>query len=265
MNTCATTSKPLRPEQALDGWRRWSARLDSRPEILGSLGGGRSNHSFLLHSGIGKLVLRINGADSFLPGADRSFEAGIWKAASDRGIAPPLVFADEAGRYLVSAYIESDLPPDPPANAAVVDRVFGLLKACHQMDVNAPVIDYAGHVAQYWQMIEAGPRPPGPALLQLRTPMQATLESLLGCNTPTGICHHDPVVENFVGSPGRLYLIDWEYAATGLQIMDYAALATEWKITDATIHAKTGLDPELLNMAKALYGYLCSLWQEATT
>ena len=59
--------------------------------------------------------------------------------------------------------------------------------------------------------------------------------------------------------PERLYLIDWEYAANGLQIMDYAALATEWQIDDATILAKTDFNPESLTKAKALYQYLCAL------
>ncbi len=69
---------------------------------------------------------------------------------------------------------------------------------------------------------------------------------------------------NFVGTPGRLYLIDWEYAATGLQIMDYAAFATEWQMDDATLLAKTGCDPEHFNMARTLYQYLCSLWDAAS-
>jgi aminoglycoside phosphotransferase (APT) family kinase protein len=259
------TGRSLQPETALGSWRQWGAGLQSRPVILGALGGGRSNHSFLLDSGIGKLVLRVHGGDSFLPGASRGNEAFIWQAASRAGIAPPLVFADEDDRYLISAYIESHLPANPRASVAVRDQAFSLLKACHRMEVGAPVIDYAGHIEHYWRVIEAANRPVTPALLQQRGPMRAVLESLVNSGTPTGLCHHDPVIENFVGNPGRLYLIDWEYAATGLQIMDYAALATEWQIDDGTIHAKTGLDPVLLNTAKTVYSYLCSLWKEATS
>jgi len=254
----------LQPEEALDGWRQWDAGLRARPEVLGSLSGGRSNHSYLLDSSIGKLVLRINGADVFLPGADRGYEAGIWRAASQRGIAPPLVFADGAARYLVSVFIESALPPNPRADTAVRDQAFGLLESCHQMNVEAPLIDYASHIDHYWQVVEAGNRPPNPALSRQREPMQSLLASLVSSASPTGLCHHDPVIENFVGTAGLLYLTDWEYAAAGLQVMDYAALAVEWRIDDETVLARTGFDPDQLEMAKSLYRYMCSLWEAAT-
>ncbi len=209
-------------------------------------------------------MLRINGPGSFLPGADRSNETAVWRAASKQGIAPPLVFVQDQNQYLVSIYIEDKLPANPQSDSAVINQALKVLKTCHQLDVSAPVIDYASHIAHYWQIIEAGNKPTDPLLGWQRKPMQSTLESLINSNSPTGLCHHDPVIENFVGSPDRLYLIDWEYAATGLQIMDYAAFATEWQIDDATIQSKAGFDPELLKMAKALYGYLCALWVAAT-
>jgi thiamine kinase-like enzyme len=255
---------PLQPESAIDSWRHWNAGLGSRPVVLGVLSGGRSNRSFLLGSDISRLVLRINGPGAFLPGADRSTEAGVWQAASEHGIAPSLVYADRQNRFLVSAYIENNLPASPTSDVAIINQALAVLKTCHQLQVSAPAIDYTTHIERYWQIIETGKRPPDPLLRQQRKPMQTLLETLLHSDTPTGLCHHDPVSENFVGSPERLYLIDWEYAATGLQIMDYAAFASEWQIDHATIQARTGLDPENLNMAKALYEYLCALWAAAT-
>jgi len=253
----------LQPEHALDDWRLWGAGLRARPEILATLGGGRSNHSFLLNSNIGKLVLRINGENLFLPGAARNFESGIWRTASLQGIAPPLVHADNRDRYLVSRYVESRLPASPRSDATVVNRAFGLLEKCHRLEVSAPVIDYASHIERYWQMIETGRQSAGPVLERQREPMRSLLASLVDNDTPTGLCHHDLVIENFVGAPDRLYLIDWEYAATGLQVMDYAAFATEWQIDETTVLARTGLDMESFRAAKALYGYLCALWEVA--
>jgi len=256
-------NRPLQPEHAIDDWRQWGAGIGSRPHLIGKLGGGLSNHSYLLDAATGKLVLRINGADAFLPGADRANEAAIWQAASQRGIAPPLVFTDEGYRYLVSRYIESQLPADPRSDTALREQAFELLEQCHGLDVSAPEIDYASHIDRYWRVIESRTREPDPALLRERAPMRELVASLVASDAPTGLCHHDPVVENFVGGAGRLYLIDWEYAAIGLQVMDYAALATEWRMDKTAILARTGIRPADLETAKLLYGYLCSLWQAA--
>ena len=233
--------------------------------LSGELNGGLSNQSFLLQSDIGKLVLRINGKGSFLPGANRSDEINIWNAAAKQDIAPPLIYVDSENQYLVSKYTNNKLPSKPQLNTAVVDQAFSLLESCHQLDVKASSIDYSSHIEHYWQIIEAKNQPINPDLIKQRKPIQQILDSLLNSSTPTGICHHDPVTANFVGTPDRLYLIDWEYAANGLQIMDYAALATEWQIDDATILARTDFNPESLTKAKALYQYLCALWEEATT
>ena len=232
--------------------------------LSGELNGGLSNQSYLLQSDIGKLVLRINGTGSLLPGANRSDEINIWKTADKQGIAPALIFFDPEHRYLVSKYINIKLPPKPQLNTAVVDQAFSLLESCHQLDVKASSINYSSHIEHYRQIIEAKNQPINPNLSNQRKPIQQTLDSLLNSNTPTGICHHDPVTANFVGTKDRLYLIDWEYAANGLQIMDYAALATEWQIDDSIILKRTKCEPELLTKAKALYRYLCLLWEDAT-
>ena len=258
-------AKSLLPENALIHWRQWSSELSSKPLLTRQLNGGLSNQSYLLKSDIGKLVLRINGTSSLLPGPNRSDEINIWKTAAKQGIAPPLIFVDPEYRYLVSTYISNNLPLEPQLNPTIVDQAFSLLKSCHQLEVKASSINYFNHIDHYWQLIEAKNQPIDPDLIQQRKPIQQTLYSLLTSNTPTGICHHDPVKANFVGTPDRLYLIDWEYAATGLQIMDYAALATEWQFDDDTILKRTGFNPESLTKAKVLYGYLCDLWEEATT
>ncbi len=252
----------MRPETALDGWRDWSCGLHARPVIVRPLSGGRSNRSYLLDSDQGKLALRLNGKGSLLPAGERSREVQIWQAASSHGIAPPLLFADDDSRYLVSRYIEDSVPDSPPMGGSFIDRAFDLLERCHQLKFDGPAISYTKHIERYWQLIEARNQAPRPSLLDQRGPMQTALEQLIASNTPTGLCHHDPVTANFVGNPQKLYLIDWEYAANGLLIMDYVALAAEWQLDDQTILARTGFKPHQLGQAKQIYQYLCQLWQE---
>ncbi len=234
--------------------------MRSRPVILQPLSGGRSNRSFLLDSDGFKMVLRLNGTDSLLPGANRRNEIDIWQAASKQGIAPPLIYTDEAAGFLVSTHINNSLPTKPPLDDTSINQAFELLKSCHQLDVVARTIDYASHIEQYWQTIENKNQSLNPALLKQRRPMQEMLNTLVTSDTPTGLCHHDPVVANFVGNADRLYLIDWEYAARGLLVMDYAALGFEWGIDDAVVIERTGVELELLVMAKTFYKYMCELW-----
>jgi len=236
-----------------------------RPEILGPLSGGRSNRSFLLDSNGRKMVLRINGTDSMLPGTSRKNEISIWQAASKKGIAPPLLHVDEQNRFLVSSYISNSLSSQPGNNESVIGQAFGLLKQCHLLDVHAPGIDYAAHVEQYWQIIESRGIPVSFDLVRQREPMQGLLEDIAASDVQTGVCHHDLVVANFVGSTTGLYLIDWEYAARGLLVMDYAALGVEWGIDDAVVAGQAGIDVELLSLAGDFYRYECRLWGAITS
>lgn len=256
------TGKSLQPESAIASWQHWHGDLPGKPEVVGQLNGGRSNRSYLLKSGKQKMVLRLNGNDTLLPGSNRRSEVNIWQAASSAGLAPPLLYANEQQGVLVSAYIEDRLPSQPEANRSIVEHAFMLLKRCHQLDVDAHSLDLAEHIHQYWQLIEAMHSPVDPALLEQRQSMRDLLESPRFRTARTGLCHHDPIVANFVGSPDRLYLVDWEYAARGLLVMDYAALAVEWSVDDELVTALSGMDPELLIMAKALYKYMCRLWEE---
>jgi len=251
----------LSVENIINSWHKWHADLAEKPEIIGLLQGGCSNLNYLLKSGNRRLVLRINGKDSLLPDSNRSNESKIWQAACAAGLAPPLLYTDEQQGILISAYITDNLPGRPETSQSVVDQALNLLERCHQLDVDVHSLNYSQHIQQYWRQIEARGGPTSLALLEQRKPMQKLVESLLGSGERCGLCHHDPVVANFVGSPDKLYLIDWEYAARGLVVLDYAALAVEWDIADELVVARSGVKPESLSMGKDLYRYLCALWQ----
>jgi len=252
--------KLLQAERALIGWQDWAVNLHTRPEILKPLSGGRSNQSFLLDSHGKRMVLRLNGSESLLPASRRNSEYKVWQAASEQGIAPRLLHVDVQHGFLVSRFIENTLPQKPPCKNRYAEMALDLLDRCHRLDVDAKSINYSDHIERYWKRIEAKARRPDKHLAQQRTAMQDLLKSLLESDTATGLCHHDPIVANFVGDTNRVYLIDWEYAANGLQIMDYAALAVEWKLADSLITLRTGIGADRLSMAKSLYRYLCRLW-----
>jgi len=250
----------MRVEDAIDGWREWGAELGARPEVLGALSGGLSNRSFLLGSDGRKMVLRVNGVGSMLPGGSRGNEVRVWRAASEKGIAPALVHVDEQRRFLVSEYIDDGLPPAPQRDDGVVGRALELLKQCHLLDLDMPGIDYAAHVEKYWGVIESRGIPVGSELVGQREDMRGVIESIVSSGAQTGLCHHDLVVGNFVGGAERLFLIDWEYAAVGLLLMDWAAFGVEWGVEDDVVAERAGVDLGVLVMAKDFYRYECALW-----
>jgi len=251
----------LKPESAIASWQQWCGGLLCRPDMVGRLDSGRSNQSFLLDSSGTRIVLRLNNTTALLPGANRLAEAEILQAASARGIAPPLLYVDAQAGFLVSTFIADHLPLQAQTEDTVLDQVFDLIARCHCLEVDVPVLDYAQHIERYWKIINSSGTTPGNTLASQRGPMLELLESLLNKDAQKGLCHHDPVPANFVGTADRLYLIDWEYAAEGLVVMDYAALGVEWGIADEVVVARSGIEPESLAMAKDLYRYLCALWQ----
>lgn len=259
-------------ERAISEWRQWQVQLRAKPEWLATLGQGLSNRSFLLQSGDDRLVLRLNSADSRLPGVDRQREAIIWRAAYKAGLAPALLHAEQ--RYLVSRFVP-DETFNPDQNGKdwtrkdltvddLSEEVFRLMDLCHEIKIETHQIEYADHIQTYWTVIEGAAvdcADIDAELKRQRQPMQDTLNTLIAQNQEWVLCHHDPVMANFVGTPERLFLIDWEYAAKGMAVMDYAALAVEWGFSDALICSRTQIRLDSLVMAKKLYRYMCRLWE----
>ncbi|MGD8384675.1 MAG: choline/ethanolamine kinase family protein [Lysobacterales bacterium] len=248
------------PQTAIDNWRQWGLGLRARPRVVRPLPGGRSNRNYLLETDGRSLVLRLNAGGALLPGGTREAENEAWRSASDARIAPPLLFADTANGVLLSEYIDGELPARPQDDPVLGGRALDLLQRCHRMETRLPAIDYRAHVKTYWRMI-LGAGIPAAHLARQRRDMQRVLETLLASDLGWGPCHHDPVVANFVGSRERLYLVDWEYAAHGLQLMDYAALSVEWGFDAGATATAAGTDARLLAMAMRFYRYLCELWE----
>lgn len=241
----------------------WSCELSSKPVVVTELTGGRTNRSFLLDAGGNKLVMRLNSPGKRMPGVDRTTEILIWAAVSQAGLAPPVLHADVQAGILITEYVDGASFGRSHIDSALIDRLVRVLEATHRLAVDAPPIDHATRVEEFWRLIDAGQRPADPLLLQQRGSMQALVEEFMEAPGPIGLCHHDPVPANFIDSQNRLYLLDWEYASPGPVVMDYAALCVDWNIDTAAIIQRVGVNPDLLDSAQTIYRYICSLWAEA--
>ena len=249
----------MKPEAALNNWQAWSCPLRSRPVIVTELAGGRTNRSYLLEAGGARLVMRLNTPGDALPGVDRAREIRIWQAASQAGLAPTVLHSDEQAGMLVTEYIEGTAPDLSDVNSALIDRLVDLLSSVHALDIEVTAIDYAAHIEEFWRIIETR-QPQRNEIWQQRAAVQALVTEFTAATSEVGLCHHDPTRSNFVGRNNQLYLLDWEYAAHGPVVMDFAALSIEWGIDDAEMIRRVALDPALLDTAKTIYQYICQLW-----
>jgi thiamine kinase-like enzyme len=85
-----------------------------------------------------------------------------------------------------------------------------------------------------------------------------------------GPCHIDPVPHNFAagGTPERLYLLDWEYAAMCEPVWDLAAVSIEAELDEATdrilldsyFRAATPQQTGRFILFKALLNLLAAAW-----
>lgn len=217
---------PLHPKtlrSAIDRVRDlpcWRAAV--RPRVLG---GGLSNHNFVVEDGGARFVARIGG-DAPAHNVMRFNEASCARAAAAVGLAPRVVHAADGalvidfidGRTLDAAAVRDDLP-----------RILALLERVHAdatREVRGPVLAFSVfHVARHYRRLLAA-RDSRHAHILPRLMAQATrLEAAVG-PADTALCHNDLMAANFIDAGAALYLIDWEYAGFGAPLFDLANLAS---------------------------------------
>jgi thiamine kinase-like enzyme len=239
------------PENLLHNWRRWG--LQQRPELQRQLPGGLTNHSYLLRAGSRSLVLRVGlGIDGEL-GIDRQREDHVLSVVSAAGIAPQVIYNNPTEGILLSEYIHGEHWQGLSAQRG--ERLLQLMQHVHSLETPLPRFNYLQHAESYWQHIIERGELVDDALTAERERMLPVLREFQQQCRCSGLCHHDPLAANIIDSDGRLYLLDWEYAAGGCRTFDYAALAAEWggKLTLPVIACdqQPGND---------VYQYLCRLW-----
>lgn len=208
-----------RLRHALDTWRKWQVDdLRLAPRVLGRLGGGLSNQSFLVTSGNRQFALRLTGDD---PGADLPGLQTEWQAlrlAHEAGLAPAPRYLNEQAGVLVCDY----LPPDP--GGAVTPAALGrLLQRIHQL----PELSAIRAVGERCEQAAWTIRQEQPALWRALQPLAARAAPFIAqleTVGPHATCHNDLLRANRIVSGGRVWAIDWEYAAAGPVWFDLAAV-----------------------------------------
>ena len=201
----------------------WSGKVEPR-----ALGGGISNHNFLVEDGGQKFMVRI-GDDLEVHNVLRRFELAASRAAHAAGIAPEVVHAEPGA--MVFRYIDGrTLTPGrraragharahPAAGPAVPPRAAQALPR-----PGADVLGVPGGARLCGppaRRTGAAWRPELPRLLAAAD----KLEDMVG---PVALVfgHNDLLAANLIDDGARLWLVDWEYGGFNSPLFDLGGLAS---------------------------------------
>jgi len=247
----------LSPEDALSRIPGFGRQTD-----FSEIRGGLTNRSFIVHSGDGQYVLRLDAEHTAAFGLDRSTELGILRNAAEASLAPEIRYADPGAGILVYKYL-----PGPVWERASLDdgdnlvRVAALLRKVHSLPTSGVSLDALAAARRYETMASGHPEFSAHAAHCVEI-IRATAGPPFTC-----CCHNDIVASNIVDNR-RLKLLDWEYACDNDPFFDLASLIAYHdlgrKYADRLLHSYTGArDPqaqERLELQLRRYDAVQWLW-----
>jgi thiamine kinase-like enzyme len=197
------------------------------PVIAIPLAGGLTNTNFKVHYRGEDFVVRI-GEDIPEHGVMRFNELNASIAAYKAGISPEIIHNDPDA--LVMRFIEgTTLTPARVREDHYLERILSLLKRCHN---DVPQHLKAGTLF-FWPFQVH--RNYAGTLKDTQSPYVTDLPRLMKINEQLEkavgrvnmvFCHNDMLAANFIDTPDRMWLIDWDYAGFNSPLFDLSNLAT---------------------------------------
>jgi thiamine kinase-like enzyme len=200
----------------------WQGKVEPQ-----ALGGGISNHNFLVEDGGQRFMVRI-GDDLEVHNVLRRFELAASRAAHAAGIAPEVVHAEPGA--MVFRYVEGrTLTPADVREGAMLARILPLVRQCHR---EVPK-HFRGPAPMFWvfQVVRdyaARLRDDGSRMAPQLPRLLAAAETLEKTVGPVELAfgHNDLLAANLIDDGRRLWLVDWEYGGFNSPLFDLGGLAS---------------------------------------
>jgi thiamine kinase-like enzyme len=200
----------------------WTGKVEPVP-----LGGGISNHNFVVEDGGGRFMVRI-GEDIEVHNVLRRFELAASRAAEAAGISPAVVHAEPGA--IVFRYLEGrTLTPADVREPLMLERILPLIRRCH---TEIPQ-HYRGPAPIFWvfQAIRDYAlrlREDGSRMVKELPRLLAAAEKLEKTVGPIELVfgHNDLLAANLIDDGERLWLVDWEYGGFNSPLFDLGGLAS---------------------------------------
>jgi aminoglycoside phosphotransferase (APT) family kinase protein len=238
------------------------------PQAITALPGGSVNKSFRVDTRAGSFVLRLNDAVGAVLGANHAREVRLHGTAALAGVAPELIHADLAERFMIMRYVPG--ASWDASDFAHPERLRELGATLFNLHAIAPPAVAPFNLAALLQghaanLIDALPAERG-FLESLMERADAALALCASAGREATIVHNDLCHLNLIQGE-RLYLIDWEYAAVADPIFDLACVLAYYpqaepytrELLEATRLAACVSTAELLR-ARFLFMLLSFLW-----
>jgi thiamine kinase len=251
--------------QTLAQWSQWhcAPALTSAPEVVRALPPGVSNFTVLVQAEQ-HFVVRIDGLNPSAHGLSRQTEWRTLEAAHRAGLAPTPRYSNPELGSLVCDYLA---PED--AKVGHVTDVARLLRAIHRLPARHHRLDLGERILRYEKQIEHRGWALGDNLRDCRRKVTALLQAMSQQPGDRVLCHNDLLRANRIYSAGRLWAVDWEYAAMASPWYDIAVVINGDSLsapdTEALLDAYLGRaaderEWDLLQQYGCIYRYLELLW-----
>jgi thiamine kinase-like enzyme len=188
------------------------------------LSGGSVNRSYEVSTPAGRFVLRLSrGPDAWLT-SDRSVERKLHRIASEAGIAPRVIHAND--RWLITEYVAGRLWAEPDfANPGRLAGLGDALRRLHELPAPAcGRFDLLEALEGYAERLGAQIRDPADDVAHYLSNAAAAWRISGAAERPLAILHHDLHGSNIIESGRALVLIDWECAAVSDPLLDIACI-----------------------------------------
>ncbi len=178
-----------------------------------------SNYNFCARVDEQRFFVRCQSEFSSELGIDRFHEVSCQQRAAEAGIAPRVLWHCPEHHCLVSEWLsgcslgEDPEPVDPVMLAGLVTRL-------HQLKAPAQHLDLPVRANWYWKNIPDCLKSPERTVLHRKLLAYCQRVKLVSST----FCHHDLNPNNVMQVEGRLWLVDWEYAAAGDPAFDLATI-----------------------------------------
>jgi thiamine kinase-like enzyme len=215
---------------------RLAALLGPRKGGIRTLEGGITNRNFLVHFGGDDYVVRLPGKDTNLLGIDREAEHLATRQAAALGIGPKVAAMFEDPPCLVTCFVEGPmLTSDELRDQGTLTEVATGLRAFHDSGLELPTDFHVYDIVREYAEVARSRGGEVPEAFETSLERAGEIVAAVRDHPEHHVrpTHNDLLAANFLQSPDKVVIVDWEYAGMGDPFFDLGNFAVNNELTDA--------------------------------